>query len=158
MPLSSANGSASFRGSWRGSGCSSSRPFARCCSRSRTQTLAARVLTVRKGQKLDPQETADWLARAGYLRVPTVSVHGEFAARGEVIDIYAPGEPQAFRITLEFDQVSSIRSFDPLNQASTATLDGVRLIPCREVLFEEDELAALRSGAARARLRAGGDR
>ncbi|HEY9595625.1 MAG TPA: hypothetical protein VHE79_14195, partial [Spirochaetia bacterium] len=76
--------------------------------------LAVQAITVTKGARLDPQETADALARAGYLRVPTVTVHGEFAVRGEVIDVYVPGQEQAVRITLDFDEVAAIRSFDPL--------------------------------------------
>ena len=91
--------------------------------------LAAQVFEVAVGSRLDPQETADHLARAGYLRVPTVTVHGEFAVRGEVIDIYVPGESQAARITLDFEEVTGIRSFDPLDQGSTGSRASVRITP-----------------------------
>jgi transcription-repair coupling factor (superfamily II helicase) len=110
--------------------------------------LASRILTVRRGDRLDPQQAADGLARAGYLRVPTVSIHGEMAIRGEVIDVFVPGQQQAFRITLDFDVVTGIRSFDPLDQSSTGSIDEASLLPCREVTFGEEEVAAIREALA----------
>ncbi|MGA2479929.1 MAG: CarD family transcriptional regulator, partial [Spirochaetia bacterium] len=107
--------------------------------------LAAQVFTLARGQRLDPQGTADRLAAAGYLRVPTVTVHGEFALRGEVIDVYSPGQAQAFRITLDFDTVAGIRSFDPLDQASTGNLEKVEITPCRELIFTAELLEEVRS-------------
>ncbi|HVO38253.1 MAG TPA: transcription-repair coupling factor [Spirochaetia bacterium] len=105
--------------------------------------LSALTLSVRRGQKLDPQETAARLSRSGYLRVPTVTIHGELAIRGEVIDVYVPGRDQAVRLTLDFDTVSDIRTFDPLDQSSTGKLEMVDIVPCREVVLGDDERASL---------------
>ncbi|MCX7038538.1 MAG: DEAD/DEAH box helicase, partial [Spirochaetes bacterium] len=110
--------------------------------------LAAQVLTVRRGETLDPQRTADRLARAGYLRVPTVSIHGEMAIRGEVVDVFVPGHDQAARITLDFDEVKDIRWFNPLDQSSTGTLEEIAITPCREVCFAAEEEEALRASLA----------
>jgi transcription-repair coupling factor (superfamily II helicase) len=110
--------------------------------------LGARGFTVTRGQTLDPQETADRLAAAGYLRVPMVTVHGEFAVRGEVIDVFVPGQEQALRILLDFDEVTAIRSFDPLDQASTGIRDSARIAPCREVSIGPDMREPLRAGLA----------
>ena len=106
--------------------------------------LSAQIFTVARGQTLDPPRTADRLARAGYLRVPTVTVHGEFAVRGEVIDVYPPGQDQAVRITLDFDEVTAIRTFDPLDQGSTGSLQQVEITPCREVLIDSGMADAVR--------------
>ena len=108
--------------------------------------LAAQAFTVAKGDRMDPQATADRLSRAGYLRVPTATVHGEFAVRGEVIDVYMPGQEQAVRITLDFDRVTGIRSFDPLDQGSTGSLASVKVTPCREVVLDEGMLTMVRAG------------
>ncbi len=108
--------------------------------------LSAQIFTIARGQTLDPPRTADRLARAGYLRVPTVTVHGEFAVRGEVIDVYPPGQDQAVRITLDFDEVTGIRSFDPLDQGSTGSLEKVEITPCREVLLDGGMAEAVRAG------------
>ncbi|MGD0725923.1 MAG: transcription-repair coupling factor [Spirochaetia bacterium] len=108
--------------------------------------LSAQIFTIARGQTLDPPQTADRLARAGYLRVPTVTVHGEFAVRGEVIDVYPPGQDHAVRITLDFDEVTGIRSFDPLDQGSTGSREKVEITPCREVLLDSGMGEAVRAG------------
>jgi transcription-repair coupling factor (superfamily II helicase) len=108
--------------------------------------LAAQVFVVKKGDRLDPQDTADRLSRSGYLRVPTATVHGEFAVRGEVIDVYMPGQAQAVRITLDFDKVTGIRSFDPLDQGSTGALQSVKITPCREVIFDQAMIDMVTAG------------
>ena len=105
--------------------------------------LSAQIFAVVRGQRLDPQATADRLARAGYLRVPSITVHGEFAVRGEVIDVFVPGQEQAVRILLDFDEVTAIRTFDPLDQGSTGERDNVRIAPCREVTFVEEMRGAV---------------
>jgi transcription-repair coupling factor (superfamily II helicase) len=101
-------------------------------------SLSAQIFTVSRGQRLDPQQTADRLSRAGYLRVPSVTVHGEFAVRGEVIDVFVPGQEQAVRILLDFDEVTAIRSFDPIDQGSTGERENVEVAPCREAGIGEE--------------------
>jgi transcription-repair coupling factor (superfamily II helicase) len=110
--------------------------------------LAVQAFTIARGDRMDPQQTADRLARAGYLRVPTVSVHGVFAVRGEVIDLFVPGQGQAVRVTLDFDEVTGLRSFDPLDQGSTGGLDRLTVTPCREVQLDEGMLVNLRAALA----------
>ncbi|MGO9309655.1 MAG: transcription-repair coupling factor [Spirochaetia bacterium] len=108
--------------------------------------LSAQIFTIATGQRLDPQQTADRLSRSGYLRVPSVTVHGEFAVRGEVIDVFVPGQPQALRILLDFDEVTAIRSFDPLDQGSTGESARVQVAPCREVIFDEEMRGTIAAG------------
>ena len=108
--------------------------------------LAARTLSVKKGQTLDPQQAASQLAAAGYLRVPSVSIHGELAVRGEVIDVFIPGQELAVRLTLDFDTVSTIRRFDPINQGSTESIERIDITPCREVILGTEELGRLSAG------------
>ena len=108
--------------------------------------LSAHTLTVHRGQVLDPQATAARLAGAGYLRVPMVGIHGELAVRGEVIDVFVPGHEQAVRLTLDFDTVADIRTFDPIDQSSTGTLEKVDILPCREVVLGDAESDSLSAG------------
>ena len=53
--------------------------------------VAARSLSMRSGQTLPREPFIDSLAAAGYLRVPQVSEHGEFAVRGSLIDVFPMG-------------------------------------------------------------------
>lgn len=91
---------------------------------------------IRVGQPLDPVETAEMLVRNGYSRVPRVSVRGEFALRGEVLDVFQPGYSEAVRIVFEFDEVEDVRLFDVATQASVSKLREVVLLPTREVVWD----------------------
>ncbi|HKK48138.1 MAG TPA: transcription-repair coupling factor [Alkalispirochaeta sp.] len=102
------------------------------------------LTSVEKGQSADPHELGRFLSEMGYWRVPRVSVHGEFAVRGEVVDVFLPGWDAAVRIVFDFDRVSEIREFDPSNQSSLRKRASVQIYPLREVLWDADTQAHLR--------------
>jgi transcription-repair coupling factor (superfamily II helicase) len=106
--------------------------------------LAGEVLELRAGQPLDPAELAARLQSLGYLRVPRVSLHGEFALRGEVADVYPHASQEALRLLFDLDRLSELKAFDPLSQASVRRRDEARVAPVREVLFSPQELRTLR--------------
>jgi transcription-repair coupling factor (superfamily II helicase) len=97
------------------------------------------TITIRTGDTIDPTGIARRLHDAGYWRVPRVSVHGEYAVRGEVIDLFLPGWTDACRIVLDYDEVVEIRAFDPLTQSSVDIHDLVEIYPIREVSWTIDE-------------------
>lgn len=98
---------------------------------------------VEKGQVIDPQDVGRRLSSMGYWRVPRVSVPGEFALRGEVLDVFLPGSDAAVRIVFDFDEVSEIRMFDPATQASLKKAERVEIHPLREVLWDEEARTTL---------------
>ncbi len=95
--------------------------------------VAARSLTLVKGQVLERQEFVDKLVSAGYLRVPQVDEHGEFAIRGSLLDIFPMGSMAPLRIDFFDDEIESVRFFDPESQLSGETVDDVRILPAREI-------------------------
>ncbi len=105
--------------------------------------LQENQLILKKGDRIDPQKCGTTLTLFGYLRVPRVSVHGEFALRGEVMDVYLPGYEEAFRILFDFDRIEDIRSFSPETQSSLKSLPAITLHPRRELVWTEDRLEVL---------------
>ena len=89
-------------------------------------------------QTLDPEKTAEKLSSMGYLRVPKVGMKGEFALRGEVIDIFMPGENQPYRIVFEFDEIDRIKTFDVESQSTTGNLESILIYPMKEVLWTDE--------------------
>jgi transcription-repair coupling factor (superfamily II helicase) len=75
--------------------------------------------------------------------VPRVSVRGEFAVRGEVIDIFVSGREEAIRIVLGFDEVEEIRLFNPVTQASIEKREEAVLFPVRELVLDDDLINAI---------------
>ncbi|HUG98540.1 MAG TPA: transcription-repair coupling factor [Gammaproteobacteria bacterium] len=120
-----------------------------------TQTLLQRLpppawtamqgLDIAAGDRLDPVRLRRQLQDAGYLAVPQVTEHGEFALRGSLLDLYPMGSELPYRIDLFDDVVDSIRQFDPGTQRSLDRLERIRLLPGREYPFAEDAIRAFRA-------------
>jgi len=106
--------------------------------------VALRTLMLATGQQVDRQAFIEALADCGYLRVPQVDQHGEFAVRGSLIDVFPMGADGPFRIDFFDDEVESLRRFDPENQLSGDTLDEVRILPAREVPLDEEGIRHFR--------------
>jgi transcription-repair coupling factor (superfamily II helicase) len=98
---------------------------------------------IRTGDTFDSTALAEKLVRFGYSRVPRVTVRGEFALRGEVLDIYLPGEEEASRIVFEFDSVERITSFNPSDQSSSLSMSELVIYPAKEIIWDDERVAAL---------------
>jgi transcription-repair coupling factor (superfamily II helicase) len=107
--------------------------------------VAARSLSLRTGQQLPHDEFTASLTAAGYLRVPQVSEHGEFAVRGSLIDVFPMGSEVPVRIDFFDDEIESLRYFSPDSQLSGETADAVELLPAREVPLDDDAIRDFRS-------------
>ncbi|WP_394701348.1 transcription-repair coupling factor [Marispirochaeta aestuarii] len=103
--------------------------------------LEENLIPLKKGESFDPQKIEQTLEHWGYLRVPRVSSPGEFALRGEVLDVGIPGgDGEALRVVFEFDEIEEIRTFDALTQSSYGSLEEYSLFPATEFLWEEDAM------------------
>jgi len=106
--------------------------------------VAARSLSLNTGQQLPREAFTGSLVEAGYLRVPQVSEHGEFAVRGSLIDIFAMGSDEPIRIDFFDDEIESLRYFSPESQLSGEKVDSIRVLPAREVPLDVDAIARFR--------------
>ncbi len=100
--------------------------------------LSAFFMNFKKGGKIASGNIGIKLEQAGYLRVPRVTIPGEFALRGEVLDIFMPGMDEAVRIVFEFEKIESIKLFNPIDQHSTEETDEITLYPNREIIWTEE--------------------
>ncbi|KAF0192511.1 MAG: transcription-repair coupling factor (superfamily II helicase) [Gammaproteobacteria bacterium] len=96
------------------------------------------------GEKLDPTAMRDRFTTCGYRCVSQVMEHGEFAVRGNLVDLFPMGSDIPYRIDLFDDEVESIRAFDPETQRSMASVASVRLLPAREFPLDEAAVARFR--------------
>ena len=106
--------------------------------------VAARSLSLKTGQSLAREPFVDSLAAAGYLRVPQVSEHGEFAVRGSLIDVFPMGSGKPIRIDFFDDDIESLRYFSPETQLSGEVVDAVDILPAREVPLDADAIRDFR--------------
>jgi len=101
------------------------------------------VFSVKVGEDFDPIKLSETLIKNGYIRVPRVTVRGEFALRGEVLDIFMPGEELAHRIVFDFDTIEQIKSFDANTQTSKDSLNNIVIYPMKEVIWTDDFVSKL---------------
>jgi len=95
--------------------------------------LESNLETLALGQRIDRDELVRQLQELGYSRVPLVEDRGTFSARGAIVDVYAPGVEPPYRVELDDDVVSRIRTFDPDDQKTAGEVQALRLGPAREV-------------------------
>ena len=84
------------------------------------------------GGLFSPTDLADLLADAGFTPEDPVDQHGEFCARGGVVDFFPAGEAYPVRAEFAGDRIESLRRYDPATQRSIAPLDRVGVFPLRE--------------------------
>lgn len=106
--------------------------------------VATRSLSLHKGQSLPRGAFIETLVSAGYLRVPQVGEHGEFAVRGSLIDVFPMGSGQAVRIDFFGDDIESLRYFSAETQLSNDVTEAVDVLPAREVPLDPEDIRRFR--------------
>jgi len=101
--------------------------------------------TISYGSQIERDEFIARLVRLGYERCPSAEAPGQFAVRGDIIDVCSTGSG-AFRMELFDTEVDSLRSFDPQNQRSSESIRSFTVTPASLLGRDEDAYnrAALR--------------
>lgn len=90
--------------------------------------------TCKKGDTLDPGDLVRWLDTAGYRRCDAIEEAGDFAIRGGILDIFAPGLGSAAAaagpVRLDFfgDELDAIFEIDLDSMGSDRAIDAVELV------------------------------
>ena len=71
-------------------------------------------------------------------------MHGEFAHRGSIIDIFPSGSDVPYRIELMDDDIETIRSFNIEDQRSIENVNVISLLPALEFPLDEDGISTFR--------------
>ena len=106
--------------------------------------IQQRSLSLKVGDISDPTELRKRLTLYGYRTVSQVEEHGEFAARGSIMDLFPMGSKTPFRVEFFDDEVESIRSFDVENQRTLEKLDEINLLPAQEFPLDDQGIKKFR--------------
>ncbi|MFD2165981.1 transcription-repair coupling factor [Thalassotalea euphylliae] len=107
--------------------------------------LDANSLLIKKGQRKDLHALRQELEASGYRNVDQVMEHGEFSARGAILDLFPMGSNQPFRLDFFDDEIDEIRLFDPDTQRSSDKIDEINLLPAHEFPTDQDGINLFRS-------------
>ncbi|MCB2113188.1 MAG: transcription-repair coupling factor [Parvularculaceae bacterium] len=99
----------------------------------------------RPGESVSMDALVAYLVSNGYARASTVREAGEFAVRGGLVDLFAPGGEEPIRLDFFGDSLESIRAFDPVTQMTTRQLVEVDLSAATEALLTEETIARFRA-------------
>lgn len=106
--------------------------------------LAAALFSAHVGNRVAIETLVRWLEDNGFLRTATVRDAGEYAVRGGIVDLFAPGAEAPVRLDFFGDTLESIRRFDPESQRTTGQLTRIDLMPMSEVVLTADTIRRFR--------------
>jgi excinuclease ABC subunit B len=101
------------------------------------------IVTVRRGDRLDPRELAMRLVELQYVRSDMVLGRGTFRIRGDVIDVQPADEEYITRIELFGDEVERITEYDPLKGETLAELERATFFPATHYVTPWDRMDAI---------------
>ncbi|MCW6510303.1 transcription-repair coupling factor [Lichenifustis flavocetrariae] len=96
------------------------------------------------GNSVSTDELTAWLETNGFSRSGTVRDTGDYAVRGGIVDLYAPGMVAPVRLDFFGHTLESIRAFDPETQRTTGQLRALDLVPMSEVQLTTDTIRRFR--------------
>lgn len=100
---------------------------------------------IKKGGKLDFNAFLHYASINGYMRVEQVMEAGEYAIRGDIIDIFPSGSDNPLRIDLFDDEIERIRTFDAVSQRTIGELESYDFDVAGEVVLDENTIRNFRS-------------
>ena len=103
--------------------------------------------TLNVNDEITPEEVIELLVRSGYNRVELVEVKGEFARRGDILDVYPLISDTPFRLDFFGDEIETIRLFDPTSQRTIEQCESLTLTPLSEVILSPRSLDTWRARA-----------
>ncbi len=110
------------------------------------ETLARQSLSAAPGNLLAMSGVTAWLELNGFSRTATVREAGDYAIRGGIVDLFAPGMAEPVRLDFFGDTLESIRSFDPETQRTTEELRTLDLVPMAEFQLTTETIRLFRTG------------
>jgi transcription-repair coupling factor (superfamily II helicase) len=110
------------------------------------ESVATQSLSAAAGTLLPMARVTQWLELNGFTRAATVREPGDYAVRGGIVDLFAPGMDAPVRLDFFGDTLESIRRFDPETQRTTDELRTLELVPMAEFQLTPETIRQFRTG------------
>ena len=100
---------------------------------------------VEKGDELDTHEIAARRISIQYERNDMILERGKFRIKGDTIEIFPPymETDEAYKIELDFDQISRIKRFNAISGETIEELDELQLYPAKHFVVPRDQMASV---------------
>ncbi|MGI6157378.1 MAG: transcription-repair coupling factor [Saccharofermentanales bacterium] len=105
--------------------------------------FARAMIELRLGATLAPETLERRLVHAGYERVPLIECPGQYARRGDILDIWPSGthkgDVRALRLSFFDVDIDELKTLDPESQRSIAPIEHAVIPPARDVVLLPEE-------------------
>ncbi len=102
------------------------------------ESFRAETLVFSMDSVMERSALLDSLVKLGYERKEMTENWGDFSIRGDICDVFVPGEERAYRIEFFGDEVDGMRLFDPQSQRSLDNTFSLKIPPAKELNLDKD--------------------
>ncbi len=100
--------------------------------------FSSSLIRIKVGDCISRDDLVSRLILGGYRKEDVVDSAGEFAIRGEIVDIFAMNTALPVRIEFFDDEVEGLRYYAPDSMVSVQTIDSVVISPRSDILISPD--------------------
>lgn len=100
-------------------------------------------ICIKKDMTIQINDLVSKLIVAGFRRNDLVSVGGEFAVRGDIVDIFPVGQDYPIRINFFDETIESIFIYDIQSQKPGKEINKIELMPATSVFYEDSDVPGL---------------
>ncbi|WP_125761924.1 transcription-repair coupling factor [Companilactobacillus hulinensis] len=106
------------------------------------ELFKASQMKIVKDEEYDLENLNSVFVQMGYKKDKLVAKPGDFAIRGDIVDIYPLNVDNPLRIDFFGNQVEKIKFFDTETQRSMEELDEIEILPANDRVITEDQVQA----------------
>ena len=99
-------------------------------------------LRLDRGSEIDVSKTRRKLIDLQYERNDDVLQRGRFRLKGEVLEIFPAYEEAAYRVEMEWDEISRIRKINPVSGETLEELEVLLVYPAKHFVMPQDQMKA----------------
>ena len=96
-------------------------------------------IVLKIGEEYPTNELCEKLVYLGYSRADTVEGKGQFAIRGDILDVFPPDADNPVRVEFFGDEVDCAGTFDILTQRRTENVSEITITPAKEIVLTAEE-------------------
>jgi transcription-repair coupling factor (superfamily II helicase) len=115
-------------------------PYALMKSLPPVDVFQSAIVDIVEGESYEREELEYILNYSGYVNVEMVDGAGEYAFRGDTLEVYPADSDQPCVIEFFDDEAERISYIDQETRRSVKTIDRIRLLPASEALFDIDDM------------------
>ncbi len=101
------------------------------------------IISLKKGQVIEPQEVVKSLVKLGYNREEIVSGEGSFSLRGDILEVFPINCKNPLRIDFFGDEIENIKEYDLSTRDKIRYVDNLEILTATDVIIDESEVNSL---------------